>query len=261
MNNSILRPPVARRAFTLVEMLVVIAIIAILAAMLLPVLGRVKTQAKVNKAKLEMGQIAQAIQSYYSTYSRYPVSQNAMSWAEGISPNKPDDFTYGGTFTRNDGTTYGIGSIGSVSNSEVIAILMDMTNYPSGGATVNMNHVKNPQQHKLLNATMANTTSDPGVGPDLVYRDPWGNPYIISLDLNYDEKCWDAVYRSQAVSNPLNSGSAGLNGLFNPTDAPGGPHYAFNGGVMVWSVGPDKDYDSGGSASAGHNKDNILSWK
>jgi hypothetical protein len=34
----------------------------------------------------------------------------------------------------------------------------------------------------------------PGVGTDLVYRDPWGNPYIITLDLNYDEKARDACY-------------------------------------------------------------------
>ena len=38
----------------------------------------------------------------------------------------------------------------------------------------------------------------------LVYRDPWGNPYIITMDLNYDEQCQDAFYCQQAVSQNLN---------------------------------------------------------
>ena len=40
----------------------------------------------------------------------------------------------------------------------------------------------------FLNATMSGDPTLPGVGPDLVYRDPWGNPYIITMDLNYDEQ-------------------------------------------------------------------------
>jgi hypothetical protein len=41
---------------------------------------------------------------------------------------------------------------------------------------------------------MSGDTNSPGVGTDLVYRDPWGNPYIITMDLNYDEMCKDAFY-------------------------------------------------------------------
>jgi len=252
MKKTSLFSGTVRRAFTLIELLVVIAIIAILAAMLLPALSRAKTAAKVSKAKLEMGGIVTAIQSYYSTYSRYPVSPGVMAQAA----NSKDDFTYGGTFTRPGGTTYAIGTSATLNNSEVMSILMDMTNYPSGGPTVNVRHVKNPQQIKFLTSvTMAPTAADPGVGPDLVYRDPWGNPYVITMDLNYDEKCWDSFYRLQTVSG--SDGTSGLNGLFNST----GDHFAFNGGVMVWSAGPDMQVDSTAPANAGVNKDNILTWK
>src|ERR1035437_1808614 len=68
-------------------------------------------------------------------------------------------------------------------------------------ATINSGHVKNPKQVKYLNAKLSGydpTLNDPkppgGVDITGVYRDPWGNPYIISMDLNYDEQCEDAFY-------------------------------------------------------------------
>ncbi len=118
-------------------------------------------------------------------------------------PQESNDFTYGGIFQTPTGcpwTDSVCGSIYSVTNADVIAILMDLTSYPGGGPTVNSNHVKNPQQHAILTAKMPGDTSSPGVGTDLVYRDPWGNPYIITMDLNYDEMCKDAFYSLNTVS-------------------------------------------------------------
>ena len=95
-------------------------------------------------------------------------------------------------------------------NAEVIAILMDIPNYPGGGPTINTNHVKNPQQTGFLNARMSGDTSSPGVGTDLVYRDPWGNPYLISMDLNYDGQCQDWVYCLARVSQQNPAAPAGM---------------------------------------------------
>ncbi len=241
--------------FTLVEMLVVIAIIAILAALLLPVLAGAKKAAQKKQAAMEIGQIVGAIQQYDSVYGRFPVSKEDQALAG------TNDFTCGRTAYTPTGTP--LWDVGVTNNAEVIAILMDVQTYGNGVKTANFNHVKNPQQTIFLPAKMASETNSPGVGPDGVYRDPWGNPYVITMDLNYDEMCKDAFYSQTLVS----SGSAGadknpgLNGLVNP-DATGTTpdNYQYHGKVMVWSAGPDKMIETN-SASAGFNKDNILSWQ
>jgi prepilin-type N-terminal cleavage/methylation domain-containing protein len=268
-------PAISRRSrsgFTLVELLTVIAIIAILAAMLLPALSAAKTAAKRTKAKLEMSQLVTAIGAYDSQYGRFPVSAAAQATAVYYANNNGSpDFTYGGTI-KSPSTSVTVGTIVTpillstnvLDNSEVIAILMDYTNYPNSPTrfTDNANYAKNPLKTIFLNATIAPDTNSPGVGPDLVYRDPWGNPYIISMDLNYDELCNDSFYGTQTVSQPVGGGQTGLNGLFNNLDASGnGNHFQFHGKVMVWSAAQDQKIDSGSKANAGVNKDNLLSWQ
>jgi prepilin-type N-terminal cleavage/methylation domain-containing protein len=61
-------------AFTLIELLVVISIIAVLAALILPVAGQVKRQAILHNAQAEMSQIETALERYKSTYGFYPPS-------------------------------------------------------------------------------------------------------------------------------------------------------------------------------------------
>ena len=240
-----------RAGFTLIELLVVIAIIGILAGMLLPVLATVKQKAKIAQAKTDEQGFVTAIQGYDSIYGRLPVSTPAQT-AAGTN-----DFTCGGVFRTPTGTLQ-IGTLVSgsvVSNADVIAILMDITN--TTVTTVNQNHQKNPQQHVILTAKMSGDTSLPGVGADLVYRDPWGNPYVITMDFNYDEMCEDALYSLNAVS------SGGLNGLIQcPGDTANAPNnWAFRGKVIIWSAGPDGKIDPGSNANQGYNKDNVLSWK
>ena len=242
----------SQEAFTLIELLVVIAIIGIVASLSLVAIAKVREQGRKEEARREIRALFNAVGEYNKDTGRYPVSSGAVQTAGA------GDFTYGGASLD---AVFGAPGIYSVNNSEVIAILMDRERYQDGTPTVNLGHIKNTRQKNYLaSVPMADTTSQPGLGPDLVFRDPWGNPYIITFDLNSDENCRDALYAISKVSQ--DKAATGFNGLLNSKDATGvSDDFQYRGGVMIWSLGPDRRADKNGPANAGANRDNILSWQ
>jgi prepilin-type N-terminal cleavage/methylation domain-containing protein len=63
---------IVRRAFTLVEMLVVIAIIGILAALITPAIYQAMWNARQTRIKVEADQIASGFEAFKSKYGSYP---------------------------------------------------------------------------------------------------------------------------------------------------------------------------------------------
>ena len=134
--------PAARRpvwGFTLLEALLIIALVVILAVLFFPVTGPGSRRAPKKEAQMEEVQIAQAIKSYQEDHGKFPVSSNAMDVAAGSG----QDFTFG-TYglpsgLKMPGGTYDVRALDAAAkplsyqgnNSEIMAVLLDVEAWPA----------------------------------------------------------------------------------------------------------------------------------
>src|ERR1039457_6936253 len=94
----------AKNAFTLIQLLVVIAIIAILAGLLLPALGRAKAKSQLSACENNLKQLAVAWVMYCGDNHgklpscvpyHLPIATNLSAWVLGNAQTAPQDQNYG----------------------------------------------------------------------------------------------------------------------------------------------------------------------
>jgi len=150
------------RAFTLVELLVVIGIIAILAGLSIPVGNQVLVKARILKARAQMNAIEAAVRNYNQEYSRWPIEPGQQGG--------PDLF-------------FEVSDVGGAAGF-MSALLGDN---PASG-------VPNPRLTGFIEPDYSpggRGGIDPTDTIDLQWNDPWGNPYIVVVDANYDKRLAD----------------------------------------------------------------------
>ena len=163
-----------RDAFTLIELLIVITIIAIWLGLLFPAFRGIQNQAKRTQTKNDLTQIVTAVNSFYTEYGKYPLS------------------------TSSD-TTFGPG--GSPATNETLL-----------NALRGLDATLNPRQIVFISPPDVKDKSNPrsGIGIDTSnagqYFDPWGKNYVTRIDGDYDNQV-DNPYSANAGSAPkLRSG-------------------------------------------------------
>jgi general secretion pathway protein G len=76
-----------RKGMTLIEIMIVLAIIGGISALLLPRITGQREKAKVGEAKIQMTQIVNALSMYYNDCGKHPASLESLVKADAACPN------------------------------------------------------------------------------------------------------------------------------------------------------------------------------
>ncbi len=198
-----------KAAFTLMELLLVLVIIVILVGLAFPVFQGVLERAKKLQAKNDLTQIVTAVNAYYTEYGKYPLVTA--------------DTIYGPGGTSSADLFYSLRAVALGANA-LAAV--------------------NPRTIVFISPPDAKNPANPrsGIGSDGQFYDPWGTPYAIEIDGNYDNQ----------ITNPYGaSGGAGASPLYQ--------------GVIAWSLGKDGKLGNNGDNlyknASGVQSDDVISWQ
>ena len=147
-----------RSGFTLIEMLVVVAIIGVLLGLMMPAMMRVREQARERKANADRLALLNSIKAFFAEYNEWPLpteDREAASQADMDDPGERFVYTY-----SND-------------NARVV-------NQMRPDSDLNFK-----KMHFLEEESFSRVDPDGELDDNGPLRDPWGHPYTIKIDIRY----------------------------------------------------------------------------
>lgn len=242
MKRTSPQPPAA---FTLIELLTVIGIIAVLMTLLFPAVNAVKENARRMEAKNMCMQIVAAVKHYYQEYGKFPpVEEGAASGAQ--NPAQQKDTVVGDPVMN-----------AQVANNTLFHTLRAIAKAPNTEHQFNRRRVIFFESKAVANASSGSKPrggfydrgQDGGSPPpeqDGALFDPWGHQYGVVMDSNYDN-------RIDIVGFYTDFAGAEENGGLAPRQT-----------VGAFSMGKDETLGKRNSRSfkaGGENSDDIISWQ
>ena len=167
LNPAVIRPP---DAFTLIELLIVITIIAVLLGLLFPVFQGVQDRARKVQAKNDLAQIVTAVNAFYTDFGTYPSLFSPEMTFDGKNGNDNDKL-----FNELRGNQFATLNTRQISFISLPAV--KDTNAPKGGFNTN----------------------------GRLY-DPWGIQYVVRLDTDYDNKVTNPYSKNAGITPQLDAG-------------------------------------------------------
>lgn len=159
-----------KRGFTLIELLVVITIIAILAAMIVPMVKKALEKGKTAAARSAVLGIETAWKTYQTEYGKWPTQGNQLidqpAGEQGMRPQIR-------------------GGEGIEVTDEVVALL---TGEPDDQYRGYRKEDHNPKAIQFLEINRDFLIKEDDNHRYGDFTDPWGNTYRFALDLDYDNR-------------------------------------------------------------------------
>ena len=217
-----------KNGFTLIELIMVISIIAVLAGLLIPIIGYAKTLSKNAKCSSQLGTIKASLSLYKDANGFYP--ERYVVTEDDLKPKNPNKFTdnpkkrlakgdeiFSLFFTTGSGTSTTYRNASALSSSDwtnIAEALFKQLQTVDRGSYANMNALRDP-------FTGGGTTSK-------VFR------YRPAKFYPFDTNATDVIDKE----NPPNPDS-----------------------YQLWSAGPDgKDQHGDRNATTNRKSDDITNW-